>query len=68
MFFKTISPAIRCNLFVFKEKTKRISTSIGASQDFYFNYCHHSNRNARKELREVRKALRPLRFLCELCG
>jgi hypothetical protein len=23
-------PALRCNLFVFKEKTKRISTAIGA--------------------------------------
>ena len=29
------NPAIRCNLFVFKGKTKRIFTSIGAG-DFVF--------------------------------
>jgi hypothetical protein len=27
-----IGPAIRCNLFIFKEKIKRISTAIGAKE------------------------------------
>ncbi|KFC58283.1 hypothetical protein FEM08_29620 [Flavobacterium gilvum] len=31
-FSGNIVPAIRCNLFVFKEKTKRISTIIGANE------------------------------------
>jgi hypothetical protein len=36
-FLAVMVPAIRFNLFVFKEKTKRISTSIGAKwKEFAF--------------------------------
>jgi len=31
-FFAVNVPAFRCNLFVFKEKTKRIFTAIGAKE------------------------------------
>ncbi|KFC59928.1 hypothetical protein FEM08_13050 [Flavobacterium gilvum] len=31
-FSVSICPAIRCNLFIFKEKIKRIFTSIGAKK------------------------------------
>jgi hypothetical protein len=30
-----IGPAIRCNLFIFKEKIKRISTAIGAKGRYF---------------------------------
>ena len=33
-------PAIRYNLFIFKEKIKRISTAIGAKGEILF-FCQH---------------------------
>ncbi|MEN9908123.1 MAG: hypothetical protein RLZZ540_1272 [Bacteroidota bacterium] len=46
-------PAIRCNLFIFKEKIKRISTAIGAKKQktnftiqtkLNEKHCHHHGR------------------------
>ena len=37
VFFQELFPAIRCNLFFFKEKKKRISTSIWAKPQIVLN-------------------------------